>query len=72
MNIKKINDILIHRTEKHLIEQLVSIANAIDTMATDTTSLADATTNEKLSQHKEAVGKRMKQAITIEHLHGSL
>ena len=72
---RKINDIQIYRSAKHLIEQLTPIANAIDTCQSDATSLADATntwfelsTNEKLSQHKEAVDKRMKQAITVEHL----
>ena len=41
---RKINDIQIYRSAKHLIEQLTPIANAIDTCQSDATSLADKTT----------------------------
>ena len=72
---RKIRDIQIYRNAKDLIEKLAPIANAIDVCQSDKTSLADATNtwlslaaNPLLQAHSNVIDKRMKQAITVEHL----
>ena len=72
---KKILDMSIYRNAKDLIEQLRPVASAIDTCQSDKTSIADAChtwlslgEDQLLSVHKILLTKRIKQAVTPEHI----
>lgn len=73
--VKKINDYAIYKNAKDLLEQLQPVANALDKLQSNSTSIADSCNiwidllnNPHLEQHKQTVNKRFKQAITTEHL----
>lgn len=73
--IHKVQDYNIYRNAKDLAAQLQPIAVALDTCQSDQTSIADAChvwlsllENPVLSQHRSAIDRRFKQAITTEHL----
>lgn len=73
--IKKVNDYAIYKNTKDLIEQLQPVAIALDTLQSNTTNIADSCdiwlkllNNPVLEPHKQAVSKRVKMALSTEHL----